>query len=123
MNLIAVGSAFPSNRFTQLECLDAMKGADFWQGLTGRSRMVLEKVLVGESGIQKRHFALDSLEEAWRRGAQELNEAYEQEAPDLAAEVCDRLRKAAVVIFARNTVKPRRSIQDIRLHGGAVRLF
>ena len=91
MNLIAVGSAFPSNRFTQLECLDAMKGADFWQGLTGRSRMVLEKVLAGESGIQKRHFALDSLEEAWRRGAQELNEAYEQEAPDLAA---DAVRKA-----------------------------
>jgi len=29
---------------------------------------------------------LDSLEEAWRRGAQELNEAYEQEAPDLAAD-------------------------------------
>ncbi len=86
MNLIAVGSAFPSNRFTQLECLDAMKGADFWQGLTGRSRMVLEKVLAGESGIQKRHLALDSLEEAWRRGAQELNEAYEQEAPDLAAD-------------------------------------
>ena len=91
MNLIAVGSAFPTKRFTQLECLDAMKGADFWQGLTGRSRMVLEKVLAGESGIQKRHFALDSLEEAWRRGAQELNEAYEQEAPDLAA---DAVRKA-----------------------------
>lgn len=86
MNLIAVGSAFPSNRFTQLECLEAMKGADFWQGLTGRSRMVLEKVLAGESGIEKRHFALDSLEEAWRRGAQELNEAYEQEAPGLAAD-------------------------------------
>jgi predicted naringenin-chalcone synthase len=40
--------------------------------------------LSGDSGIQKRHFALDSLEQAWSRGAQELNEAYEKEAPDLA---------------------------------------
>jgi len=61
-----------------------MKAADFWQGLKGRSQMVIEKVLSGDSGIQKRHFALDSLEQAWSRGAQELNEAYEKEAPDLA---------------------------------------
>jgi predicted naringenin-chalcone synthase len=84
MNLAAVGTAFPSNSFTQQECLDAMKAADFWQSLKGRSQMVIEKVLSGDSGIQKRHFALDSLEQAWSRGAQELNEAYEKEAPDLA---------------------------------------
>jgi predicted naringenin-chalcone synthase len=84
MNLAAVGTAFPSNSFTQKECLDAMKAADFWKGLKGRSQMVIEKVLSGDSGIQKRHFALDSLEQAWSRGAQELNEAYEKEAPDLA---------------------------------------
>lgn len=85
MNLLSVGSAFPSNSFSQAECLEAMRGADFWAQLTDRSRMVLEKVLMGESGIDKRHFALESLEEAWRRGAQELNEAYEREAPELAA--------------------------------------
>jgi len=84
MNLAAVGTAFPSNSFTQQACLDAMKAADFWQSLKGRSQMVIEKVLSGDSGIQKRHFALDSLEQAWSRGAQELNEAYEKEAPDLA---------------------------------------
>lgn len=85
MNLAAIGKAFPRGSFTQQECLEAMKAADFWQGLKGRSQMVLEKVLSGESGIQKRHFALDSLEQAWSRGAQELNEAYEREAPALAA--------------------------------------
>lgn len=85
MNLLATGTAFPVNRFTQAECLDAMKSAQFWHGLKGRSRMVLEKVLSGESGIEKRHFALKRLDDAWRRGAQELNEAYEKEAPDLAA--------------------------------------
>ncbi len=85
MNLSAVGTAFPINSFTQKQCLDAMRAADFWQGLKGRSQMVIEKVLTGDSGIEKRHFALDSLDQAWSRGAQELNEAYEKEAPDLAA--------------------------------------
>ncbi|MDG1358124.1 MAG: 3-oxoacyl-[acyl-carrier-protein] synthase III C-terminal domain-containing protein [Akkermansiaceae bacterium] len=85
MNLSAVGTAFPMNSFTQKQCLDAMRAADFWQGLKGRSQMVIEKVLTGDSGIEKRHFALDSLDQAWSRGAQELNEAYEKEAPDLAA--------------------------------------
>lgn len=85
MNLVAAGSAFPINSFSQRECFDAMQAADFWQELNGRSRVVIEKVLNGDSGIQKRHFALDSLEQAWSRGAQELNEAYEKEAPDLAA--------------------------------------
>ncbi len=85
MNLSAVGTAFPMNSFTQKQCLDAMRAADFWQGLKGRSQMVIEKVLSGDSGIEKRHFALDSLDQAWSRGAQELNEAYEKEAPDLAA--------------------------------------
>lgn len=86
MNLLSVGSAFPERSFSQAECLEAMRGADFWEDLNGRSRMVLEKVLTGDSGIGKRHFALDELEVAWRRGAQELNEAYEVAAPDLAAD-------------------------------------
>ena len=58
MNLLATGTAFPVNRFTQAECLEAMKSSQFWDGLKGRSQMVLEKVLSGDSGIEKRHFAL-----------------------------------------------------------------
>lgn len=85
MNLLGVGSAFPERSFSQAECLEGMRGADFWDELNGRSRMVLEKVLTGDSGIEKRRFALDDLSDAWRRGAQELNEAYEVAAPDLAA--------------------------------------
>lgn len=97
MNLLSVGSAFPDNSFTQAECLEAMRGADFWGDLTGRSRMMLEKVLAGDSGIEKRHFALNSLDEAWQRGAQELNEAYEKEAPALAAKAVSKaLREGGV---------------------------
>ncbi|MGJ8673853.1 type III polyketide synthase [Rubritalea sp.] len=91
MKLNSVASAFPPYAYSQLECLEAMRGAPFWEGLSARSRLVLEKVLSGNSGIEKRHFCVDSLEAAWSRNAQELNEAYEREAPKLAAEA---VRKA-----------------------------
>ena len=85
MQLLTIGSEFPVNSFTQAECLEAMKGAQFWNTLNGSSKTVLDKVLNGDSGINKRHFALDHPEQAWQRNAQELNEAYEKEAPGLAA--------------------------------------
>ncbi|BDS05196.1 chalcone synthase [Oceaniferula spumae] len=84
MNLLSVASAFPKSSFNQSECLDAMQSADFWPTLNGRSRMLLGKVLSGDSGIDKRHFALDELKDAWVRDAQSLNQAYEKEAPALA---------------------------------------
>jgi predicted naringenin-chalcone synthase len=86
MHLLAIASEFPANSYTQTECLEGMRGAPFWNTLSERSRMLLETVLTGESGIQKRHFALNELEQAWQRGAQELNETYEREAPELAAQ-------------------------------------
>lgn len=86
MNLLSVASAFPSHSFSQIECLNAMRAADFWEGLNARSRLLLTKVLEGDSGIKKRHFMLDRLSEAWARDAQALNEAYEKAAPEMAAD-------------------------------------
>lgn len=91
MHLLSIESKFPPNHFTQLECLEAMRHAPFWAQLTDRSRSLLEAVLTGESGIEKRHFALNNLEQAWQGTAQELNETYEKQAPLLAA---DAVRKA-----------------------------
>jgi len=95
MYLHSISSAFPINSFTQQECLTEMRNAEFGGRLTSRSQLVLEKVLSGNSGISKRHFALDDLSLAWRRGAQELNESYEREAPKLAAEAVEEaIRKS-----------------------------
>ena len=85
MNLLSVASAFPEASFKQGECLEAMEAANFWPELNGRSRLLLGKILAGDSGINKRHFALDQLGDAWLRDAQALNEAYEKNAPALAA--------------------------------------
>jgi len=85
MNLLSVASAFPEKSFTQNHCLEAMQSADFWTELAPRSRLLLNKVLSSDSGIDQRHFALDHLDEAWQRDAQALNATYEKAAPSLAA--------------------------------------
>lgn len=90
MKLNSVASAFPSYQYSQEQCLEAMRGAPFWTKLNSRSRLVLERVLTGDSGIDKRHFCVSSLEDAWKRDAQELNEAYEREAPKLATDAVQK---------------------------------
>ena len=85
MILQSITSHFPENSFSQSSCLTAMQGADFWGELAPRSRVLLQRVLAGDSGIEKRHFALGKLEDSWTRDAEQLNNAYEREAPLLAA--------------------------------------
>lgn len=97
MILQGIASSFPAQSFSQEDCLVAMERSSFWPQLASRSRDVLTKVLHGNSGIERRHFALESLDQAWSRDAQQLNEAYEKEAPGLAAGAVERaVAKAGV---------------------------
>lgn len=85
MELLSLASSFPESRFSQSDCLTALQQSEFWKSLSSRSLRILERVLTGDNGISHRHFAVNSLEQAWMRDAQQLNEAYEQEAPSLGA--------------------------------------
>ena len=96
MYLQSLGSAFPETSFSQSDCLVALQGSEFWQRLSSRSLRILEKVFTGDNGIEQRRFAVRSLEEAWVRDAQQLNEAYEHEAPKLGvAAIANALKRAA----------------------------
>ncbi|MFH1499194.1 MAG: 3-oxoacyl-[acyl-carrier-protein] synthase III C-terminal domain-containing protein, partial [Verrucomicrobiota bacterium] len=53
-------------------------------GLNRRSRLTLQAVLRGDSGIDKRHFATQPVERVLGAGADELNEIFRREAPLLA---------------------------------------
>ena len=44
----------------------------------------MERVLLGDSGITRRHFCTDSPAAMFKEGAQELNEYFEREAPALS---------------------------------------
>lgn len=95
MRLLSVKSSFPERSWRQDECLSAMRGAVFWPELHARSRWLLEKVLSGDNGIEKRHFCLENVDDAWSRDAQELSETYEREAPKLAAVAVEKALAAA----------------------------
>src|SRR5437763_1183243 len=64
MFIIGAGSATPPNRFTQAQCWDALITSSQFPTLSGRSKAILKKVLLGDNGIDSRYLALDRLDEA-----------------------------------------------------------
>ena len=91
MYLESLATALPPHRFTQPECLEALHATPLIAGLKPRSRALLGKVLAnGVSGIRTRHFCLPEIAPVVDRGAQELNEVFEREAPDLAGGALER---------------------------------
>lgn len=92
MYLQSVASAFPETRFTQSECWDFLR-APAARELKIRSVELLEKVLLGDSGIHERRFALQDPQRLFSAGAETLNQEFETAAPDLA---CRALEKACL---------------------------
>jgi predicted naringenin-chalcone synthase len=86
MFLESISTAVPPHRYTQPECLEALRKAPVYDELKSRSRLLVGKVLGnGISGIATRSFCLPELAPVMGRDAQQLNETFEQEAPRLAA--------------------------------------
>jgi len=98
MYLRSIASAVPPNAFTQEACWSAMQEGSLTQSLKPRSASLVEKILTGgSSGIEKRHLALESIDEVFKHGPQRLNESFEREAPPLAAEAINQaLEKAGL---------------------------
>jgi alkylresorcinol/alkylpyrone synthase len=84
MYLQALESAFPDARYTQSECWQIAKSSPFLASLSRRSAKILETVLSGSSGIETRHFAIPT-GKLFSADAEDLNKAFEQAAPLLAA--------------------------------------
>ena len=94
MFLESISTALPPHRFSQPDCLEALRGTSMLDALKPRSQALLGKVLSnGVSGIQSRHFCVPEIAPVVTRSAQELNEFFEREAPVLAG---DALVKALV---------------------------
>ena len=91
MFLRSLSSALPQRAWTQSECWQSLRRSSVMSTLKPRSRLLLEKVLCGNNGIDTRYFATDCLESLFTRPAQALNETFEREATTLAAQA---LRKA-----------------------------
>ena len=83
MTLASIATALPERSWTQRECWESLRDARFVRGLKPRSRDILERVLLGDGGIEKRHFAAERLDDIFDRSAQDLNETFEREAAQL----------------------------------------
>lgn len=86
MFLRSLATAVPSQSYSQAECWQAFQGRGLLDSLKPRSVALMEKILSnGTSGIERRNFALDRIEAVFNRGAQQLNEGFERDAPSLSA--------------------------------------
>ncbi len=85
MFLRALRSAFPGRPFSQGEVWDCLRGSVLVARLGRRERRILEAVFTGDSGIQTRYFAVPP-PELFEMGPEELNAAFEREAPALAVQ-------------------------------------
>ena len=65
MFIIGLGTATPTNRYTQKECWDVFARSPYSKRLSSRSRAIVKKVLNGNNGIESRHLALDDLNQAF----------------------------------------------------------
>ena len=73
-----------------------MRSGGVLDGLLPRSASLVGKILTqGNSGISRRHFALDEIGAVFGRDAQALNEGFEREAPALAGAALSRALERA----------------------------
>jgi predicted naringenin-chalcone synthase len=98
MRLLSIASAFPDRAVTQGECLELLERSGRLESLRPRSRLILEKVLQGDSGIATRRLAPDRLEEILAASPNELNRLYEREAPTLASKALEQACQTAGVL-------------------------
>ena len=99
MFIIGIGTATPSQRYTQVECWQAAQHTARFQKLSARSKAILKKVLTGENGIATRHFALDKLEHVFDMNPDALHARFLNAAPALAA-------SAAKKALAESKIRP-----------------
>lgn len=97
MFLHALSTAVPPDRYSQQDALRLIAAAEGHARLSRRSRLTLQAVLRGESGVATRHFAFSPIEQLFNASADTLNEAFREEAPRLAGRaLADALGKAGV---------------------------
>lgn len=86
MYLQSFANCVPPASFSQSDIWQMYRHSNTVKRLSRRSAWIVENVLSGDSGIEKRHFALPKLAELPEMDAESLNRAFEFEAPKLATE-------------------------------------
>ncbi|MCC5807437.1 MAG: stilbene synthase [Opitutales bacterium] len=83
MYLESLATSVPDCRLTQAECWERFRSSRAATRLSLGARGLVRRVLLGNSGIDTRHFALPPDEALFDMDAEALNKAFEAEAPPL----------------------------------------
>jgi alkylresorcinol/alkylpyrone synthase len=90
MVIVGLGTATPPRRYAQKECWVAAQKISSFHQLHPRSRAIIRKVLLGQSGIATRHLVLEDLTEAFELTPDALYQRFLTHAPILAAQAAER---------------------------------
>jgi len=90
MYLHSIASAFPEHSYTQAECWEVVCDSSLELLLRPRSIGILQKVLTGDSGIEKRHFCLPDPKEVFLKDAGALNRDFERFAPEISSQALEK---------------------------------
>ena len=90
MFFIGIGTAAPEARYCQREGWEAVQQTAQFGELEPRSRAILKKVLCSDNGIDSRHLALASIDEAFNPTPDILQERFTRHAPALAVAAARR---------------------------------
>ncbi len=97
MYLQALANRVPAPVYTQREVWETIRESQPVRRLKERSQRLLGKLLTQAEALEQRHFALDDLSFFVEAGPQQLNEAFEREAPKLGeAALRDALEQAGL---------------------------
>ena len=90
MFITGLGTATPSQRYTQVECWTAFQASPQFAQLDRRARATLQRVLLHDNGIRTRALALDTLSEVFTLDPDTLHQRFARHAPALASEAAAR---------------------------------
>jgi alkylresorcinol/alkylpyrone synthase len=90
MFIVGLGTATPAQRYTQAQCWEAVQRNEPFNQLDRRALAILQKVLLGNSGIKTRSLALNTLTEVFSSTPDILHQRFTQHAPVLAAQAAER---------------------------------
>lgn len=99
MYINSIGTAHPPQSWSQEQCWDAIQASPYATSLRPGSIAILKKVLLGDSGIERRHFSLEGLMQVFEDDPDSLHERYSRWAPAL-------LEKASRDALSENGVAP-----------------
>lgn len=98
MYLQSIAHAVPEQAFTQAEAWSIIKRSGELEHLKKRSAGLLEKVLLGNSGITKRHLATDDVDRIFSLDASALNKNFEHAAPALSTRALTKALHSAGIL-------------------------